>query len=198
MTALSSSAKLSPHFTAGELRANTAGISPAAAANLVQVAAFLEVLRSTFGDRPIVVTSGYRSPAYNASVGGSSTSDHVRGLAADVKLPVSLYTAYQTLKAQSKSLPPFDQLIFYPVQGHLHVGLGSRQRREFRIRLYESAGGTPILSDLLALQLPGASPTTPADDSAAPSPFDVVSVAARASLPLALLALSLLAFLFVL
>jgi zinc D-Ala-D-Ala carboxypeptidase len=188
VTALASSARLTPHFTAGELRADTPGITPTAANNLVQVAAFLEVLRATFGDRPIKVTSGYRSPARNAAVGGVPTSDHVAGLAADVVLPVSLFTAYQTLKARQASLPPFDQLIFYPVQGHLHVGLGSRQRREFRIRLYETQGGTPILSDLLALRLPGApGEATPADGSDA-TPMDVVTTLSRAW-PLAALAL---------
>lgn len=31
------------------------------------------------------VTSGYRTPEYNAKIGGSSNSNHVKGLAADLK-----------------------------------------------------------------------------------------------------------------
>jgi len=38
-------------------------------------------------NRPMVITSGYRTPAFNRSVGGVSNSYHVRGLAVDFKLP---------------------------------------------------------------------------------------------------------------
>lgn len=34
---------------------------------------------------PIIITSGYRCPSYNATVGGKSNSAHVKGLAADIK-----------------------------------------------------------------------------------------------------------------
>lgn len=36
---------------------------------------------------PFVVNSAYRCPAHNESVGGSSTSSHLRGLAVDLKAP---------------------------------------------------------------------------------------------------------------
>lgn len=35
----------------------------------------------------VKVNSGYRSPDVNASVGGSRTSDHTRGMAADIEIP---------------------------------------------------------------------------------------------------------------
>jgi zinc D-Ala-D-Ala carboxypeptidase len=41
----------------------------------------LQPLREKFG--PIIVTSGYRSPAVNTKIGGSPTSDHCFGYAAD-------------------------------------------------------------------------------------------------------------------
>ena len=41
----------------------------------------LQPLREKFG--PVVVTSGYRSPAVNTKIGGSTTSDHCHGYAAD-------------------------------------------------------------------------------------------------------------------
>jgi hypothetical protein len=36
--------------------------------------------------RPITINSGYRSVAVNASVGGSTTSDHCKGMAADIEI----------------------------------------------------------------------------------------------------------------
>ena len=35
----------------------------------------------------VKVNSGYRAPAVNASVGGSKTSDHCKGQAADIEIP---------------------------------------------------------------------------------------------------------------
>lgn len=44
----------------------------------------LDPLREAWG-APIIVTSGYRSPKLNKAVGGSKTSQHVLGQAADIK-----------------------------------------------------------------------------------------------------------------
>ena len=46
----------------------------------------LQPLRTAYG-RGIKVNSGYRSPDVNAAVGGSRTSDHCRGQAADIEIP---------------------------------------------------------------------------------------------------------------
>lgn len=57
----------------------------------------LQPLRSHFGV-PIRVTSGYRSPALNRAVGGSSSSWHAHGCAADIQIPsgkVSLKTVFE-------------------------------------------------------------------------------------------------------
>ena len=45
----------------------------------------LEPVRANF-KRPVNVSSGYRSPAVNAMVGGSKTSDHCNGEAADIEI----------------------------------------------------------------------------------------------------------------
>nr|QNJ59863.1 MAG: lysozime [Bacteriophage sp.] len=42
-----------------------------------ELAAFLERARAQFGGKPVVITSGYRPPAINASVGGASGSEHL-------------------------------------------------------------------------------------------------------------------------
>lgn len=43
----------------------------------------LQPLRDKYGN-PIIVNSGYRSPAVNKAVGGVSSSQHARGEAADI------------------------------------------------------------------------------------------------------------------
>ena len=43
----------------------------------------LDPLREIYG-KPITVNSGYRCPKVNKAVGGSETSDHVKGFAADI------------------------------------------------------------------------------------------------------------------
>lgn len=43
----------------------------------------LDPLREAWG-RPLTVTSGYRCPALNRAVGGSATSHHLKGMAADI------------------------------------------------------------------------------------------------------------------
>ena len=42
-----------------------------------ELASFLERVRRNFGDKPIVITSGYRPPAINKQVGGASSSEHL-------------------------------------------------------------------------------------------------------------------------
>jgi len=51
--------------------------------NVVELAENLQVLRD-YVDRPIKVNSGYRSPDYNALVGGATKSQHLLGKAADI------------------------------------------------------------------------------------------------------------------
>ena len=46
----------------------------------------LEVLRKELGDKAIRIVSGYRSPEYNAKVGGSKGSKHMLAQAADIRV----------------------------------------------------------------------------------------------------------------
>jgi len=151
---LAATTLLAPHFTAAELGADDPDIPGWAQSNLYQTAAWLEAARGVLGV-PIDVKSGWRSPTHNLEVGGSATSDHPTGLAGDWKargLPI--WTVYRALK--DNPLPPFDQLIFYPIDGHIHVGLGSRKRGEYRLALAE--GGYPLITPELEAKLRGAAP----------------------------------------
>lgn len=45
----------------------------------------LEILRNKIG-KPVVITSGYRTPEWNAKCGGAKYSYHMRGMAADIRV----------------------------------------------------------------------------------------------------------------
>lgn len=155
MSSAFASTKLSPHFTAGELGVDGVQVPASVAANARALADYLEVVRASLGV-PLRITSGYRPPAYNAAVGGVPNSAHQYGLAADF-IPLGPATMYQTFQQlQSAGLPAWDQLIYYPSQGHIHLAIGGQLRREVRIRLHEGPGGTPLVDASNLAALPGA------------------------------------------
>lgn len=43
---------------------------------------YLQTIRNHFG-KPLVITSAYRTPSHNKTVGGTSTSQHLKGKACD-------------------------------------------------------------------------------------------------------------------
>lgn len=45
----------------------------------------LEDIRAHF-NKPVIVTSGYRTPEYNTKIGGVKNSQHTKGTAADIKV----------------------------------------------------------------------------------------------------------------
>lgn len=56
----------------------------------------LEALRVKLGNRPITITSGFRSVSHNQAIGGASNSMHLYGVAADLVVSgVSNKTIYQ-------------------------------------------------------------------------------------------------------
>ena len=69
----------------------------------------LDPLRNAYG-KPIIVTSGYRSPALNAAVRGSKTSHHMKGQAADITTGSKQENKKLFELAQKLNLP-FCQLI---------------------------------------------------------------------------------------
>ena len=103
--------------------------------NLVNLCNFiLQPVRNQFG--PIRVNSGYRSPALNSKVGGSKTSQHCNGEAADFE---SSRISNPDLAAWIAKNLEFDQLIleFYdgkdPNSGWVHCSYvldGSNRRKE--------------------------------------------------------------------
>jgi hypothetical protein len=110
--------RLSPNFTLDEMivseTAARRGIdntpSPEVIENLKQLAAALQEVRSILGNKPIIVSSGYRSPELNTAVGGSARSDHCKGLAVDFIAP-SFGTPNDIVKALMASDLPYKQVI---------------------------------------------------------------------------------------
>lgn len=123
--------QLSKHFSLAELTVTGTGLAnvpgPKERAALAALAQnILEPLRVHVGV-PIVVTSGFRSRAVNAAVGGEPSSQHVLGEAADIVCAAN--APRQLCEAIIRMALPFDQLI----QEHgrwVHVSYGPRARRQ--------------------------------------------------------------------
>lgn len=87
--------KLTPNFYLSELTASEMSLrkgidntpDPFAVQNLFKLAELLEKVRTALGNKAVLVSSGYRSMELNTAVGGSLTSDHMRGAAADFSAP---------------------------------------------------------------------------------------------------------------
>lgn len=86
----------------------------------------LDPLREALG-RPVNINSGFRSEAVNKAVGGSSSSQHRYGEAADIVVP-GLTVEQVVARIRSLNLP-FDQLID-EFGSWVHVSHGPRHRRE--------------------------------------------------------------------
>ncbi|WP_131752661.1 D-Ala-D-Ala carboxypeptidase family metallohydrolase [Prevotella heparinolytica] len=96
------------------------------------VAAVLDPAREFIGV-PILVNSGYRCHLLNAMVGGSATSQHLYGYAADI---TCRYECLPQLFHYIRDVLTFDQLIYYRSQDFIHVSYVSTRtnRKEVIIK----------------------------------------------------------------
>lgn len=97
----------------------------------------LQPVRNEFGS-PVIVTSGYRSKELNRYIGGSSTSHHVYGCAADIRVknvaPRDVFDyIYWSL--------PFTELIAENLGGNVwvHVALAKGREMEKAVK-YQMTG----------------------------------------------------------
>ncbi len=123
---INKAARLSEHFTLGELcktSAKTAdGNIPSHVhiENLKRLCGWLEMLRDEWnrrygeGDDPIIINSGYRSDAVNKAIGGAKGSNHLTGCAADIRvagMEQALRYAVILLDISDESREDFDELL---------------------------------------------------------------------------------------
>lgn len=76
--------QLTPHFNISEFACKCGeGVPAHLLSNVRALAVNLEVIRAQLG-APIIINSGYRTPAYNKLVGGAPASQHLLANAVDI------------------------------------------------------------------------------------------------------------------
>jgi hypothetical protein len=153
--------KLTANFTLGEMTKsetalrhgldNTPGEAETRALRLL-CEKVLQPVRDRFGTGTKVF-SGYRSPEVNAAVGGSATSDHCKGEAADIEVPgLDNAVLAQWIKANLE----YTQLIleFYtpgiPNSGWVHVSYDPNNLKKQELTANKVAGKTQYRLGLVA------------------------------------------------
>jgi len=112
----------------------------------------LQPVREHFG-KSVTVNSGYRSPESNAAVGGSKTSDHCKGQAADIEIAG---VANADLAQWIMDNLEYTQLIleFYtsgiPDSGWVHVSYDPNNLKKQELTATKVAGKTTYLNGLVA------------------------------------------------
>ena len=149
---------LSEHFTFAELTASTTakrlGLNNipdgAALYQLTKLAEMLERVRAKLGV-PVTVTSAYRSPAVNKAVGGRTSSDHCKGMAADIVAP-----RFGTAHAVAVAIAPhvselgIGQIILEGIKGKqwVHLSIDPVDNPVNRIITITDAGVKPGIVEL--------------------------------------------------
>jgi hypothetical protein len=112
----------------------------------------LQPVRDHYG-KGVKVNSGFRHPDVNAKVGGSKTSDHCRGMAADIEIP-GVPNAELAEWIRSNLL--FTQVIleFYtqgvPDSGWVHVSYDHENLKKQALTAVKEDGKTVYLQGLVA------------------------------------------------
>ena len=91
--------RLAPDFKVRELRCRDGSDTVMVDEALTVV---LQCIRDHFG-KPVTITSGYRTAAHNAAVGGAKSSQHLLGRAADIRVQG---VSVEDVAAYAESLMP--------------------------------------------------------------------------------------------
>jgi zinc D-Ala-D-Ala carboxypeptidase len=142
---------LSPHFSLHEFTSSETAArlgrkiepTPYELANLTKLCvSLLEPIRVKLA-RPIVITSGLRPLWLNEAIGGSRTSAHMRGMAADIKVVgMSPATFCKWVKENYQEQGwVFDQCIL-EFEQWTHIGISEVEPRFQFLTATHAAGGT--------------------------------------------------------
>ena len=135
---------MTPHFSFKELTATEQSLpnipSDFQIARLKNLANNLEIIRNTLG-YPMRINSAFRSESVNRAVGGSQSSSHCDGDAADF-ICQKFGTPKQICMAIIDSSLRFYQLILEP--GWVHIGFGNKMRQQVMTKL-KTGGYAPGL-----------------------------------------------------
>jgi zinc D-Ala-D-Ala carboxypeptidase len=97
-------------------------------------------VRSLLGGVAIHINSSYRGPALNAAIGGSKTSAHMKGLAADFIAP-SFGSVLEIAQAIAASGIVFDQLIHeYGTWVHIGLAATGKTPRQQKLSIFKGTG----------------------------------------------------------
>ena len=128
VVSINKQARLSDHFTLGELTKTNTKIknvpNEAQVENLKRLCGWLEQLRRRptpspsllreGSEEPIIINSGYRSPEVNRAVGGVPDSNHLTGCAVDIHvtgLEQLIHYASTLLDISDERQEDFDELL---------------------------------------------------------------------------------------
>ena len=128
VVSINKQARLSDHFTLGELTKTNTKIknvpNEAQVENLKRLCGWLEQLRRRptpspsllreGSEEPIIINSGYRSPEVNRAVGGVATSNHLTGCAVDIHvtgIEQLIHYASTLLDISDERQEDFDELL---------------------------------------------------------------------------------------
>lgn len=152
---------LSPNFTLSEMTKSETALrhglpndpTPDVIENLQLLCEkILQPVRDHYG-KGVKVNSGFRHPEVNAAVGGSKTSDHCRGQAADIEIPGVPNAELAQWIAENLE---FRQLIleFYtpgvPDSGWVHVSYDPAELKKQVMTATKQNGKTVYLPGLVA------------------------------------------------
>lgn len=86
----------------------------------------LDILRNQI-KKPIIITSGYRTPEWNEKCNGAKYSYHMRGMAADIR--VDGMSAKELAKKLNETIPDGCGIIVYNNWVHFDVRSGKKYRK---------------------------------------------------------------------
>jgi hypothetical protein len=137
--------KLTEHFNLAEFTHSQTAIrktipnnpSPHVISNLLRTAEQMEKVRELLGNKPISISSGYRSPKLNAAVGGSPTSAHMQGYAVDFICP-AFGSPIEIVRKTAASDLTFDQVIQEGTW--VHISFDPQNRKEVLTALFTGSG----------------------------------------------------------